>query len=177
MCGWMFMCLWDIFMWPLFEQNRGFFWIAGVHCTLAALATGINLSRKISKNGRQRTDWPMDGTCNTQKSSKYFKVYGMRPTAPFSLDQDHSTLKWSRIADLLWTYSKHVPQAILASMWCLNMSTKSKIHGKTQCKTKFSRFGLYQALFISAELQCPKIRKQNLLHIIYTILYNYNQFT
>ena len=34
--------------------------------------------------------------------------------------------KWSGIADLLRTYSKHVRQATLDSMWCMNMSTSKK---------------------------------------------------
>ena len=41
--------------------------------------------------------------------------------------------KWSGIADLLRTYSKHVRQATLDSMWCMNMSTS-----KIQCKTQYS---------------------------------------
>lgn len=90
MCG-MSICLFiryfDVTSWvSLFERNRGFFWVAGVHCTLTTLATGINLSRKKKlKNGRQRTDWPMDWTFRsdaTPKSHPSISRYASCPLFP-----------------------------------------------------------------------------------------------
>lgn len=124
-----FVCLSDILM-----------WLAGYHCLsetadsfelqaftvhlqhLTTLATGINLSRKKIEEWKAK-DWLANGLdiqvrCNTQKSSKYFKVCVLPPVS-------HLTKDYTNMIKDCWP-------AMLDSMWCVNIEQNT-----LSCRTKW----------------------------------------